>query len=30
MSKVAVVLAGCVNDAYRGIGQCVEQVLALR
>jgi hypothetical protein len=23
-------LAGCVNDAYKGIKQCVEQVLALR
>lgn len=26
----AYMLAGCVNDAYKGIGQCVEQVLALR
>ncbi len=26
----AYMLAGCVNDAYQGIGQCVEQVLALR
>lgn len=26
----AYMLAGCVNDAYKGIKQCVEQVLALR
>jgi enhancing lycopene biosynthesis protein 2 len=26
----AYMLAGCVNDAYQGIAQCVEQVLALR
>jgi enhancing lycopene biosynthesis protein 2 len=26
----AYMLAGCVNDAYKGIRQCVEQVLALR
>jgi enhancing lycopene biosynthesis protein 2 len=26
----AYMLAGCVNDAYKGITQCVEQVLALR
>jgi enhancing lycopene biosynthesis protein 2 len=26
----AYMLAGCVNDAYQGIKQCVEQVLALR
>jgi len=26
----AYMLAGCVNDAYLGIKQCVEQVLALR
>ena len=26
----AYMLAGCVSDAYKGIAQCVEQVLALR
>lgn len=26
----AYMLAGCVNDAYKGIKQCVDQVLALR
>jgi len=26
----AYMLAGCVNDAYQGIRQCVQQVLDLR
>jgi enhancing lycopene biosynthesis protein 2 len=30
VSTPAYMLAGCVNDAYQGIKQCVEQVLALR